>query len=62
MHEDKGDMRSLYHDLAAVLEVHRDLAADVRLHLTDPPVGTVRVPDQLSGRKHLVHRNPLPQA
>ncbi len=55
-------MRSFYHDLAAVLKVHRDPATDVGLHLTDAPVGAGRMPDEISGRQDLVHRNSPLQA
>lgn len=34
------------HHFARILEIHRDLACDIRLHLTQTPFRAVRVSDE----------------
>ena len=48
-------MRSVDHHLAGMLEVHSDLASNVRLHLPKPPILPRRVAHQHSRLKERIH-------
>lgn len=54
----ENDPGAINDHLAGMLEVYRDLAADHRLHLSEPPVGALRMADEHSRLQKLVHRFP----
>ncbi len=43
---DQPDPPAVDHDLALVFEIHRDLAADIGLHLSQPPIWPIGVAHQ----------------
>lgn len=53
---------TIYDDFTLMLKVDGDLAANVRLHLSDAPIGRVRVPHQHAGfenRNEVSHKVPF---
>ena len=54
-HPHQIDPLSVNHHLTGMFEVHSDPSRDIRLDLTDAPIGLLRVPDQHPRFQKCIH-------
>jgi len=54
-HHNQFNLRAVYDHFARMFKIHRDLAVDRRLHLSQPPIGLLWVADKIPGRQKIIH-------